>query len=223
MLFFLRVLRSGDLFIDVGANSGVYSLLAATAGAQVQAFEPQHQAYRRLLANIALNRSTAIRAHRLGVSRRDGKMAITNDRDSENFLIDAAVGRSEAVHVVALDTFSFPSAGWRFCKVDIEGHEMEMLAGAVGFLSDPHLQAIVIEAGGNRSASAQRLRRLHDDVLAAGLLLVRYRTTENRVHGISIDSFDARVTNNLLYVRDPGWINRRLAKCRTFFIQGSKL
>ena len=58
MRFLLDFLRPGDLF-DVGANVGVYSLLACTvAGTQVVAFEPGRLAYERLHENIALNSLT---------------------------------------------------------------------------------------------------------------------------------------------------------------------
>src|SRR3712207_8823650 len=56
MSFVRAYLRPGDLFIDVGANVGVYSLWAAeTDSVTVLAFEPSSTTYRRVLENVQLN------------------------------------------------------------------------------------------------------------------------------------------------------------------------
>lgn len=223
MIFLLRVLQAGDQFVDIGANSGVYTLLAATAGASVEAFEPHPRAYRRLRANIELNRLSGVRAHRLGVSSANRQMAVTGDRDSENHLVEPAVAGSEPVEVVALDSFDLPAAASRFCKVDIEGHELELLAGAHRFLSVPQLQALVIEVGGLASATGERLQVVHETLSAAGLSLADYRPGDNRVSEIALEHCAAAATQNLLYVRDFAWTNDRLARRRSYLVQGRRL
>ena len=40
MALVLHALRPADLFVDIGANVGSYSMLAAATGAEVSAFEP---------------------------------------------------------------------------------------------------------------------------------------------------------------------------------------
>src|SRR5262245_10746432 len=54
MGFALHLLRPGDLFVDVGANVGSYSLLAAATGADVIAFEPG-EAFPLLKRNVEAN------------------------------------------------------------------------------------------------------------------------------------------------------------------------
>ena len=50
MAFVLHVLRAGDLFVDIGANAGAYTLLASSvAGAKTTCFEPAPATYARLL------------------------------------------------------------------------------------------------------------------------------------------------------------------------------
>ena len=57
MAFALHLLRPGDLFIDVGANAGTYTVLASgVAGAFTEAFEPIPPTADRLELNIAVNR-----------------------------------------------------------------------------------------------------------------------------------------------------------------------
>ena len=51
MAFVLHVLRAGDLFVDIGANAGAYTLLASSVtGAKTTCFEPAPATYARLLA-----------------------------------------------------------------------------------------------------------------------------------------------------------------------------
>src|SRR5690349_8415761 len=55
MAFVLHVLREGDVFMDVGANVGAYTVLAAATGARVVAFEPIPAAFAHLTDNVRVN------------------------------------------------------------------------------------------------------------------------------------------------------------------------
>src|SRR5262245_22540376 len=56
MSFVLHALTADDLFVDVGANVGTYTILAAgAAGSSVVSLEPHPRAYAHLLANIRFN------------------------------------------------------------------------------------------------------------------------------------------------------------------------
>ena len=56
MALTLHLLRSGDLFIDAGANIGSFTVMAAGAvGASVIAFEPLPETVTRLEANLRVN------------------------------------------------------------------------------------------------------------------------------------------------------------------------
>lgn len=57
-----RVLQPGDVFVDVGANTGILSLLAAACGASAVAIEACPKTFARLRSNLALNPELKIRA-----------------------------------------------------------------------------------------------------------------------------------------------------------------
>jgi len=86
MLVWQRVLGPDDLFIDVGANIGIYTILAAERGAEVIAVEPNAQALARLRANLALNgyRAELVQA---ALSREPGRMRVTRHLDMGNHLL----------------------------------------------------------------------------------------------------------------------------------------
>lgn len=59
MGFLLHLLRPEDLFINIGANSGAYSILATSViGATTIAVEPALSSYSRLISNFKLNSVT---------------------------------------------------------------------------------------------------------------------------------------------------------------------
>jgi FkbM family methyltransferase len=135
-----RVLEKGEVFWDVGANLGYFTLLAATAlshTGQVAAFEPGGSAFAALARNISLNPFTNIRAFKMAVSDREGEgvlYSVQGQADGRANLFQPGVEQtgSETVRTVTLD-------GWReqqglalpaFIKLDVEGAELQALTGA---------------------------------------------------------------------------------------------
>lgn len=148
MGFVLHWLRAGDRFADVGANVGGYSVLAAgAAGAEVVAFEPVPATHQRLLRNIAINRlGDRVDARLNGVGAAAERLTFTADGDAANHALapgEVAAGPTCEVEVVTLDQV-LGDAPPALVKIDVEGLEERVLAGAAGILADPRLQAVVI-------------------------------------------------------------------------------
>ena len=134
MRFLLDVLRPGDCFVDVGANIGVYSLLACSIpGVMAWAFEPASVAAARASENIRMNDlEDRIHLERMGVGATAGSGYITTDSDAMNRLTSTASPASEPVIVVTLDSV-LPEdvcGAVSVVKIDVEGHELAVLAGA---------------------------------------------------------------------------------------------
>jgi FkbM family methyltransferase len=135
-----RLLDPNEVFWDVGANIGYFSLLAAGAlrnTGQVVAFEPGRIAYRRLLTNIALNEFGNITPVNLAVLDRAGEVTLylaadTADGGANVFGALAATAQSESCQAISLDEFcrnrNFPFPD--FIKIDVEGAELQVLCGA---------------------------------------------------------------------------------------------
>jgi FkbM family methyltransferase len=140
MLVWRRVLKPGDLFIDVGANIGSYAIWAADLGAEVIAFEPAEDTFALLTENVALNRYpiTTIQAIAGATS---GTARFTVGLDSVN-RVDPQ-GNVEA-RMVAIDSVvgNRTVAGM---KVDVEGFEIEVLRGCERMLSEHRLKLIQLE------------------------------------------------------------------------------
>jgi hypothetical protein len=89
MAFLLHLLRREDLFVDVGANVGAYSVLAcAVTAAHGFAFEPVPSTYSRLLDNVRLNRAeTQIKCINMAVADVPGIVAFSSADDTMNHAI----------------------------------------------------------------------------------------------------------------------------------------
>jgi FkbM family methyltransferase len=129
--------RTG-VFLDVGANAGVFSLLAARrlSAGRVFAFEPNPATYAQLLRNIALNDARTIVPLNLALGERSTLMALSHDPAHSGLsrVADAAVRPATPEVVVAvtpLDALGFVLEACRgrrvSVKVDVEGYELRVL------------------------------------------------------------------------------------------------
>lgn len=178
--FFEAFLRPGDRFLDVGANVGFYTLVAARIlgrAGKVHAFEPCSQTFERLLENVRLNRLANVHCHRLALSHENARAELTlanGGFDAWNSLgrpyMGATTG-SETVTTVTLDSFVHEHAlagRVTAIKIDVEGWENQVLAGAEDLLAADDAPVLCVEfteqaaqlADSSCAALYERLERL---------------------------------------------------------------
>jgi FkbM family methyltransferase len=150
-----RVLRPGDTAVDVGANYGVITLLAAHAvGAAgcVHAFEPQPVVAALLRRSVARNEMAQVVVHEVALSDADGRLDLqvpdhnlgaaslsrALDGPGSTFTVDV---RTSGPYLADLDLGPI-----RLLKIDIEGHEPAFLRGARDFLKASAPDVIVFES-----------------------------------------------------------------------------
>jgi FkbM family methyltransferase len=152
MGFVLDYLKPGDCFVDIGANIGVYALLAAHAvgkGGAVHAYEPGAKAAARLRENIHLNDLHQVTVRQVAVGEHDGLVSFSTDRDTTNkILIDTpGPGGAETVPLCTLDAL-YPDGGIALIKMDIEGAEPLALRGSKGLLAKNDPMVWLLEVNG---------------------------------------------------------------------------
>ena len=128
-----RILRAGDVYVDVGANIGQLALAASVcvgAAGVVYAFEPHPRTHRFLTDNIRLNRATNAVAVNAAVGDRDGWCVVSDGRSDDQNRISENGFR---VLQVRLDQL-FPSEVVRLLKIDVEGFEEFVLRGGESLL-----------------------------------------------------------------------------------------
>lgn len=134
----LHLLRENQMFVDVGANVGVYTVLAAgVIGAQVVCVEPIPSTFQNLSANVRINDIVdKVTLHNIGLGRQKGVLRFTAEQDAMNHVIqdETWTGPSIDVPVSTLDSILNERAP-TLIKLDVEGWEVEVLAGASSTLS----------------------------------------------------------------------------------------
>ena len=131
-----QLLQEDMVAVDIGANIGYYSLLAASLvgkTGKVYAFEPEPHNYTLLIRNINANGYMNIEAHQKAVSCSSGKMALylgTQSGTHSLFGVRGTTTESVMVDLVSLDEFFKESKkNVDVIKVDVQGAEMDVLLG----------------------------------------------------------------------------------------------
>lgn len=117
------------IFLDIGANIGYYSAYMHPLVAAVHAFEPDGRALPYLHSLAA--RLPRLTVHAAAVSHADGTALLASGSSSEISTLATEPGKGIEVPTVAIDSFSSKFGGTvGAIKVDTEGHESQVLAGA---------------------------------------------------------------------------------------------
>ena len=215
MAFVLHVLRPGDLFVDVGANVGSYTVLAsAAAGASSIAFEPGRSAASALMANVSLNRiESRVEVNQAAVGDKAGSVSFTASEDTLNHVVENANGDAVTVPMTTVDE-SLAGRVPLVMKIDVEGYESHVLDGAPRTLADSRLLAVIMETNGSGSRYDSSDAGLHGRMIAFGFMPCTYDPFNRVIQQASLFNPDG----NTIYVRDIEELRRRTASARRFRI-----
>lgn len=158
------LIQPGDVFVDIGANIGYFSVLGgwrSYPGGSQWAFEPQPALYRLLADNITVNGFGATghafcaalsdRATRMPMRIFPGYLATSTMRKMDDAYVaftEASTGRkSEMIEVqtLRLDDVMRDVPEINVIKIDVEGHEPEVMRGASDILARSRNLKIVME------------------------------------------------------------------------------
>ncbi len=208
MALLLHFLRPDDLFVDIGANVGSYTVLASGAiGARTVSFEPVPATFKRLERNIRYNQlDTKVEAHCMAVGAAPGEIVFTADTDTTNQVAPPNYrGATIRVPVSSADDLlrSHLNHTAQIWKVDVEGYETEVLRGAEQSLANPLLKVVLLEGG---SAEIVSTMQRHGFQRASYEAFTRtLQLAESLVS-----------SGNFLWVRDAEFVSERLCAAPTF-------
>jgi FkbM family methyltransferase len=215
MAFLLHALRAGDSFVDVGANVGTYTVLAAkVVGARVVAFEPIPATNQALRDNLALNAiESRVELRRSCAGARPGEVVMTTALDTINHVVAGSADGASATMSVPVETLDGVLREAPFLlKLDVEGYEREVLRGAAATLADPRLHCVIMEI----NAFGARYDRSDSELLsvmaAHGFERCSYAPRERRLELATSPASGG----NSLFVRDRALVQDRVANAPAF-------
>lgn len=155
LLALINGLPPSGVFVDVGANVGNYSVLAARRCGDkgvVVAFEPVAETYSRLVRHVAMNEVPGVVTFNAAVGRAEGVVQMVSGEDSGlNFVGGGATPAGERgppTRMVALDDCLPALIGEReidLMKIDVEGAELGVLQGAERLLRARRVKRLFVE------------------------------------------------------------------------------
>jgi FkbM family methyltransferase len=153
--------KSGGVVLDIGANLGTFCVPLArkVPKHKYHAFEPQRIVNYQLCANVIINGLDNIHTYELALSDRDDQINLvmpdyTKETNIGAFSIDKEVRENEyecstvsttnRIDLIPLDSLSFDNI--RLIKIDVEGHELEVIKGGIETIKRNNYPPIIFEA-----------------------------------------------------------------------------
>ena len=144
-------IKPDENFVDIGAHIGSWTMTCGQNANHTYSFECNKSVYNCLCANLFLkNLSYKIDTYNCGLSNKTGTMnyyrrsvdggenGLTYLRESYNNV------ETDVVKVCKLDDLNLENIG--FIKIDVEGHEKEVLEGATETLKNNNFPTFIFES-----------------------------------------------------------------------------
>lgn len=148
--------KKKNVFFDIGANIGLYSLYAAKKKCDVYAFEPASNNYSSLIKNIESNKLN-IHSYGIGLSNKEKLSSInlvsTIQGDSQHNLnrkqkiYSRDYKLKQGLYITTIDNlvYSHKIPTPHHIKIDVDGHEKEIIMGAKRTLKSKKIKSLMIE------------------------------------------------------------------------------
>lgn len=194
LVFIEKVLKKGDVFFDIGANIGLFSLVVSKKigkKGKIYSFEPSSNIFERLCENININYIKNINPQKLALSNEKGKAKFTvslDGYDAWNSLSKPSAGKRfdyEIVETETLDGFikKHNLKGKIFLiKLDVEGWEIPVIKGGLEALSDKDAPIMMVEfTEQNAINSGFSCKELYQLITDLGYKLYSYNSKKNHL------------------------------------------
>lgn len=217
-IFLLHFLNRNDLFLDIGANVGHYSLLASGINkCKSIAIEPVPKTYDKLILNVELNNlNNIIETKRIGVSNKEEVLLFSTDRGTMDCIVDVNYLNSISVKVCTIDQIvkdKIPTA----IKIDVEGYEKFVLEGAKKTLSSNTLKVLIIEL--NQTGQIYNIKdtEIFEIIKSYGFKPIAYNPELRAI--IPLSNYNIHKFNTI-FIRDEAFVSNRLINGNKIKIRG---
>jgi FkbM family methyltransferase len=229
MGFLLHFLRTADLFVDIGANVGAYTVLASgVVQCRTIAFEPGPEAYERLQLNIHLNHLAGlVKCHAQALSNSSGVAAFTRNLDTLNHIIppsseNAVSDKGFAIPTITMDA-ALAGQHPTLMKIDVEGHESFVIDGGPLALADASLQALIVEINENCERYRVTQESVFDRIAQYGFRPCEYNPLKRELIERTRQEWLRTKRDNTIWIRDQKLASERLRTAVPFTVLGKEI
>ena len=210
MSFLQRFLRRGDVAADVGANIGVYSMLAASLvgpEGSVVAFEPDPFNVERLRRQVQRNQLSQVHIVEAAVAECVSELCLKAGKDS---LSSVVMSPPEGIPVaaVSLDSYFESRRPPVYVTVDVEGYEEAVVRGASSLMHRNFPLVWQLELGRMNNCYGYSEASIRDKLLSHGYQFCRYNVDQGTL--VPLGEEDGHHEDNVFAVRDLSEADARI-------------
>jgi FkbM family methyltransferase len=218
MMLTLHFLREEDLFLDVGANVGTYTVLASgVRRATTWAFEPDAATVHDLARNIEINKlDSRVTIHAVALGPHDGEVSFTHGEGALNRVASAGETNAHLVPQRSLDSILDGRSPAKI-KLDVEGYEEQVLEGAAKTLANETLKVISLEG-----TTPAILKRLADNGFERAFYDPFSRVLQREPNELAYKD-GVWTLSNEFYVRDWAFVEKRLDRAIPVTVFGREI
>ncbi len=219
MSFLLHFLRPTDLFVDIGANIGSYTILGASERrAETISIEPIPQTFKILQENIVLNNvSEHVTCLNIGMGSKKGILKFTKYLDTVNHVASSNEKDTIDVHVDRFDEL-IDLNKTALVKMDVEGYETEVIKGMDKALSNTNFKALIIELNGSGRRYGYNENAIHEKLLTFNFLPYSYQPFYR-----TLTKLESYGKENTIYIKDYDFVAQRVHSATSFNIHGKSI
>lgn len=215
MGFVLHALKGEDIFVDIGANIGSYTVLAGSAiGSNCVSIEPVPSTFSHLLENVSLNNiKRKVECLNIGLGKDSGTLRFSADEDTKNHVVADSENCKNyiEIEVKRLDDVMGDRTP-TVIKIDVEGWETHVIAGAQSILSKEKPLAILMEFGlGERYGFNEQ--KLYQEILDFGFERVSYSPFERT---LALSDETGLLGGNILFMKGIEYFQDRVKSAPKF-------
>jgi FkbM family methyltransferase len=211
-IFLLHFLEEQDIFFDIGANLGHYSLLASgIKRCQSLAIEPVPETFNQLKKQIELNNLIGlITPLHIGVADNIGTLNFSTDRGTMNRIVSNDYKNSVSIPIETVDSIAINNDIPTAIKIDVEGFEKHVLTGAFNVLENPKLKVLIVEVNNSGENYGIKDDDIFIHILDFGFKPYNYNPYSRNL--APIETYNKK-SFNTIFIRDVIFVQKRLNKC----------
>lgn len=201
--FFLELERRlrPSTILDIGANIGLYSIFAAahSSNPEIHAFEPAPHAFTNLKQNLILNdMQERITAHQIAASDRHALLdfGIVNSLSGKNSVLNTTIHDHNnfryqtSVTCAPIDSLLTKKNQTLLIKIDVEGHENNVLSGMLQLLSQ---NSVVLQIEDYGILDHEKLNQLNLQYLLKIGADVYFTNSPNITRELALNQLEAAI------------------------------